>query len=103
MSSGLFSCDICANFIRSFSETGKVNIRMKCTKEDEDGVKAVNTVTREGECPFASRMYYGDDDDTHPRRLISNTPDQEPYVKNLANPYRNQPRPKKPKRSIDRY
>ena len=107
MSSGLFSCNICANYHRAWSETGRSNLRMRCSKENEDGVKQVNTVTREGECPYASRIYYGEDDDVYPKREIRDAPDKEPWLTTHAeyNPNVNPTRRirKKPKRIVDRF
>ena len=108
MSSGLFSCNICAYYHRAWSETGRGDLRQRCSKEDEDGVKQVNTVTREDECPFASRIYYSDDNDVYPKREIRDSPDQEPwlttheeYNPNVNTTRRRRRRPEK--RGVDRF
>ena len=105
--SGLFSCDICAHYHRAWSETGREDLIQRCAKENEDGVKQVNTVSQEGECPYASRLYYQEDDDVYPKREIRDSPDQEPWLTTHAeyNPNVNPHRriPKKPKRLVDRF
>lgn len=100
------NCNICLNYYKHWSETGKGNMIQKCQKDQEDGVAQVGTVYHESDCPYFKRINLATPAGVYPKRMIKTSADSKPIISSepidtTINPYE-EVAPKYPKRGADR-